>query len=81
MDTLSHILDSKIPDKGEIAVVFFENCNLQCPMCPQDHSSLIGLSKEEILSKVDIIKNFFSNSFRSSFTLNIMGGELFQDSL
>ena len=81
MDILSHILKSKLPENGEIAIIFFESCNLQCPMCPQDHSSLIGLSKEEILSKVEIIKNFFSNSHRSSFTLNIMGGELFQDSL
>ena len=75
------LLGVKIPDMGEIGIIFFEECNLRCPMCPQDHNSIEGQSRDEILSKVDTIKNILYDSVSSVVTLNIMGGELFQDHL
>ena len=76
------LLGVKIPDMGEIGIIFFEECNLRCPMCPQDHNSIEGQSRDEILSKVDTIKNILLyDSVSSVITLNIMGGELFQDHL
>ena len=81
-NSFESLLGIKIPDMGEIGIIFFEECNLRCPMCPQDHTSIEGQSKDEILSKVDIIKDvLLHNSNSRVVTLNIMGGELFQDHL
>ena len=50
-NSFESLLGIKIPDMGEIGIIFFEECNLRCPMCPQDHTSIEGQSKDEILLK------------------------------
>jgi hypothetical protein len=79
-DLIYDIIDSKVIDFAEIVVCLFEHCNLKCVFCPQDHSSIIGASKDEILSKVGPIIQWINDNNRSTyFKLHIMGGELFQD--
>jgi hypothetical protein len=74
------VIDSKVIDYGEVIVCLFEHCNLQCSFCPQDHDSLIGVSRDEIMSKVPRIVDWINANNRSKyFKLHIMGGELFQD--
>lgn len=74
------LIASKIVNHSEIVVCLFDHCNLRCTFCPQDHESLIGASREEILNKVGTITNWINNSMRSNIVkIHIMGGELFQD--
>jgi len=78
--SIYEVIDSKVIDHGEIIVCLFEHCNMQCSFCPQDHDSLIGASRENILSKVPTIVKWINENQRSKqFKLHIMGGELFQD--
>lgn len=81
MSYLQSVIESKIPDSGELEIFFFEECNLRCIHCFQDHESKIGQSKEQILSKLDVIRDFFNTNTKYHYILNIMGGELFQDHL
>lgn len=74
------LLANKRSSNGEIIVTLFEDCNLTCKFCNQDHNSLIGL--DTIRDKVqDVIRNFeiLIKMRKTSFTVNIMGGEIFQD--
>jgi hypothetical protein len=74
------LIDAKVVGYGEIVVCLFEHCNLKCVFCPQDHSNVLGASREEIMAKVDPIVNWInSNTKRQAYKLHIMGGELFQD--
>ena len=79
--SIQDIIKSKVPDYAEIEVFFFEQCNLRCIHCFQDHESTVGMSKENILAKTDIIEDFFKRTTKTEVVLNIMGGELFQDNL
>jgi len=74
------LIDQKVIDYAEIVVCLFEHCNLACVFCPQDHSSIVGASKEEILAKTDDIAAWINSNKRSKhFKIHTMGGELFQD--
>lgn len=74
------VIESKIVEDSEIVVNLFDHCNLKCSFCPQDHTSKVGASKEEILQKVDPIVKWINNNNKSeNFKIHIMGGELFQD--
>lgn len=74
------VLDNKVVTHGEVVVCLFEHCNLNCVFCPQDHSSILGASREEILAKVEPIAEWINNNPRKQdYKLHIMGGELFQD--
>lgn len=75
------LIEKKIIDYAEIVIVLFENCNLRCVMCPQDHESLDYMSEETILSKVDYIVSWINNNDSKYVKLHIMGGEIFQDFL
>lgn len=79
--SIQDIIKSKVPDYAEIEVFFFEQCNLRCIHCFQDHESTVGMSKENILAKTNIIEDFFKRTAKTEVVLNIMGGELFQDNL
>ena len=81
MNFLHSIIEDKIPESGELEIFFFEECNLRCVHCFQDHKSKLGQSKENILSKLQIIKDFFLMNPKKHYIMNIMGGELFQDHL
>ena len=74
------VLDIKVVTHGEVVVCLFEHCNLNCVFCPQDHSSILGASRDEILAKVEPIAEWINNNPRKQdYKLHIMGGELFQD--
>ena len=78
---IENILASKVPDYAEIEIFFFEHCNLKCVHCFQDHDATVGMDRQSILSKVSLIESFFKKTPKKDVTLNIMGGELFQDHL
>jgi sulfatase maturation enzyme AslB (radical SAM superfamily) len=76
------IIQSKVIDHAEVVINFFDYCNMQCVFCPQDHTDRVGTSKQEILSKAEIVLDYIrSNSSTNTFLLHLMGGELFQDDL
>jgi sulfatase maturation enzyme AslB (radical SAM superfamily) len=81
MDVNLRIISSKLVEHSEVVVCFFENCNLSCVFCPQNHDATVGMSKTEILSKVPLIIDFIAASPSKEFHLHLMGGELFQDHL
>ena len=80
----SHIIkNTKRTDTGEIIVTLFELCNLNCLFCNQDHTSTLGI--DTVLSKIDSIKRSINelrtNTDKTSFSINIMGGEILADEL
>lgn len=79
--SVQQLISSKVPDYAEIEIFFFEHCNLRCIHCFQDHNSALGMSETLIMDKLLIIEQFFAKSPKTQVTLNIMGGELFQDQL
>jgi hypothetical protein len=79
-DLYYKIIDSKVIDYAELVVCLFDHCNMKCIFCPQEHDSILGASRIEIMSKVSKIVEFINNNSRSTyFKMHIMGGELFQD--
>jgi hypothetical protein len=77
------INDNKRTDTGEIIVTLFELCDLNCLFCSQDHNSVLGI--DTIVEKFDQIKQVIdklkTTKNKKSFSLNIMGGEVFSDQL
>jgi hypothetical protein len=79
-DDIYKAIDNKVILHSEVVVCLFEHCNMECVFCPQNHASIVGASREEILSKVDLIVNYINSNKRSThFKIHTMGGELFQD--
>ena len=76
---IEQLLKNKIPEYAEIEIFFFEHCNLRCVHCFQNHESEIGMNESSIMSKITLIETFFNKTQKEHVTLNIMGGELFQD--
>jgi hypothetical protein len=75
-------LHNKRPITGEIIVILFEFCDLNCLFCNQDHNSIEGI--DTILDKLDLIKRSVNNlklKAKKKFSINIMGGELFSDKI
>jgi MoaA/NifB/PqqE/SkfB family radical SAM enzyme len=79
--SIQDLLATKVPDYAEIEIFFFEHCNLKCIHCFQNHDSTVGMNEQDILTKLKMIEDFFKRTTRTAVTLNIMGGELFQDNL
>lgn len=79
MNFLQHILKDKLPDTTEIELHLFEFCNLSCAFCGQDHDSEVGMTKKSILEKADEVIAFMERSEKQAHTINIMGGEVFND--
>lgn len=80
MASVYELLEGKIVTTGEVTVSLFEHCNLSCTFCPQDHSSMVGASLEEMLFKANRITEWINLNGRTTrFRINVMGGELFQD--
>ena len=79
--TTKLLLESKRPEISEIELTLFENCNIVCDFCFHDKKSQVGLSKEEMFSKIPIMDEFLSrqqNRVKIA-QINVVGGELFQD--
>jgi radical SAM protein with 4Fe4S-binding SPASM domain len=76
------IIESKNNTQGELIIILFEKCNLSCLMCMQNHSDETGIDsiREKIYSicnSLDVLKS----KGKTSSVINLMGGELFEDSL
>ena len=75
------MIQKKVVDHAEAVVLLFEDCNLSCLFCPQNHNSKQGASREEIMEKVPGLVEFINKTPSDTVYLHIMGGELFQDKL
>lgn len=73
------LLSKKRNDATEIFITFFEKCNLACSFCWQDHNDQRGMST--ILEKVKDVVRLIEESPQSEAHINMMGGELFTDSV
>lgn len=64
----------------DIEIHLFENCNLQCAFCCQDHNDN-GWDQKLIDKKLQVAFNFIDKNRdkKQPFTICLMGGELFQD--
>lgn len=82
-ELVKKLLDTKKPDIAEIEVTLFENCHLDCDFCGHAKKSTVGVSKEEIMSKVPLMTNFLKTISPDVDTvlLQLVGGELLQDYL
>jgi hypothetical protein len=74
---LKQLLASKVQDSSEIEHHLFELCNLNCSFCGQDHDSKEGI--DTILEKAHQTVEFMRNSPLKNHTVNVMGGEIFND--
>jgi hypothetical protein len=66
--------------KGELIVILFEFCNLDCQMCSQDHTDKTGI--ESIVDKFDSIKksmDALQKKGKTFTSIHLMGGELLTD--
>ena len=82
MDDITRlILEPKRPDIAEIELTLFENCHLNCSFCHHDKKSTVGLSREEIFSKLSIVEDHLikMKDRVDICQINMVGGELFQD--
>lgn len=80
MTTLIDLLLEKKRDRTqEISIYFFENCNLRCAFCWQDHESPVGL--DTVREKVSSIEEYFKEEKRDAVSFAMMGGELFADKI
>lgn len=79
--TTKALLESKRPKIAEIELTLFENCNIVCDFCFHDKKSVVGLSKDEMFSKLPIIKDFLATQKGrvELAQINLVGGELLQD--
>ena len=77
------ILESKRPNIAEVELTLFENCDINCSFCHHDKKSVVGMTFAEMMAKLDIIEKFFKDRQGTVdfMQVNIVGGELFQDSL
>ena len=80
-DITKAILEPKRPDIAEIELTLFENCHLNCAFCHHDKKSTVGLSREEIFSKLSIVEEHLikMKDRVDVCQINMVGGELFQD--
>ena len=76
-EELKEILKSKLNDSSEIEHHLFEKCNLNCSFCGQDHDSEVGM--ESIVQKAIQTIQFIEKSDIDKHTVNVMGGEIFND--
>lgn len=76
---LNHLLHDKITESTEIELHLFEYCNLSCSFCGQNHKSKEGM--DSIVDKASQVIDFMKNSPMQSHTVNIMGGEIFNDDI
>lgn len=74
IEAVELIQEKRGPDK-EFLVTLFENCNLSCSFCLQDHASTVGM--DTVVSKFESIME--KVSYTSNNVINFTGGELFHD--
>lgn len=78
-EILNEMLSSKVQDSTEIEHHLTEFCNLSCSFCHQDHDSKVGL--DSIIEKAHKTVDFIFHSKKKKHTINVMGGEIFNDKI
>lgn len=80
-ETTKALLESKRPEIAEIELTLFENCNIVCDFCFHDKKSPVGLTREEMFSKLPLIEEFLKKQEGrvELAQINLVGGELLQD--
>lgn len=73
------VLSQKRDKDQEFTLHLFEKCNLSCGFCWQDHSALVGV--DTVRDKIVIVNEMIDQDPCASFTVNVMGGEVFDDSI
>lgn len=73
-------LAKKRSSQGEIIVTLFEDCNLSCKFCNQDHDSQVGMDNirgkaDDIIRAIELLRKMR----KETFSIHLMGGEIFQD--
>jgi hypothetical protein len=82
VESTEALLERKRSRQGEIIVTLFEQCNLSCKFCNQDHESILGMDSitrkaPEIIKAIQLLHKMR----KESFSVHLMGGELLQDSI
>ena len=78
--SLAQLLLQRKRDKDqEYTLHLFEKCNLSCGFCWQDHTAMEGV--DTVRDKAAVTIELMSKDHHDSFTVNVMGGELFDDSI
>jgi len=77
------LIGDKKPKVAEIELTLFENCDVVCTFCGHDKESTVGLSLNEMLSKLPLIEDFIDSVDKDIEVINLhlVGGELLQDGL
>jgi len=76
------ISNTKRTETGEIIVTLFEFCDISCLFCNQDHTSMVGVDTiKEKLEPIKLAIAELQTRGKTTFTINIMGGEVFSDKL
>lgn len=82
METAADLIFEKRNKSCEIVIILFEYCNFACTFCPQDHSSTVGMSYDEIVSKAaPVVEYMKNNKFATEFVIRLIGGEPFNDDI
>lgn len=80
---IKDILWHKRSIAAEIELTLFENCDINCSFCGHSKESTLGMTFEEMFSKMATIEEFVKtvDSDIEFVNLHMLGGELFQDRL
>lgn len=80
---VKELIGDKKPKVAEIELTLFENCDVNCKFCGHDKESIVGMTRNEMLSKIPLIDNFLStiDDDIEMVNLHLVGGELLQDRL
>lgn len=73
------VLRNKRDKDQEYTLHLFEKCNLSCNFCWQDHTAIVGI--DTVQEKKKILMGMLADDPHESFTINIMGGEIFADDI
>lgn len=82
-EIIKSIIGDKKPKVAEIELTLFENCDVNCAFCGHDKKSVVGMTIEEMMLKMDSVAAFLDQIDDDIETvhLHMVGGELLQDRL
>lgn len=80
-DITAALLKRKQSKIVEVEIHLFEDCNMSCAYCCQEHNEAFGPSEEAFARKIQIAEKHMRRMKpgNESIAINLMGGELFQD--
>lgn len=79
MNLAQILLRNKRDKQQEYTLHLFEKCNLSCSFCWQDHTAFEGV--DTVREKLEPLKEFLDEEVMPKVIINIMGGEVFDDSI